>query len=223
MRSRTFLANMSHEIRTPMNAIMGMTYLAMRANPAPEQRKYLSKISGAADSLLTIINDILDISKLEAGKMELETVPFSLDCILFSLNDIVIHAARQKNLAIAFSTAPEVRPNLLGDPLRLQQILINLVNNAIKFTQAGNVALKVSVEDATDTATRLSFTVSDTGVGMTAEQVSKLFQPFNQADASHTRKFGGTGLGLVISKQLCDLMGGHSPLKVSLEKGPRSF
>jgi PAS domain S-box-containing protein len=215
----TFLANMSHEIRTPMNAIMGMTYLALRANPAPEQRKYLSKISGAADSLLTIINDILDISKLEAGKMELETVPFSLEQILFSLNDIVIHAARQKNLAIAFSTAPEVRPNLLGDPLRLQQILINLVNNAIKFTQAGNVALKVSVEDATDKATRLSFAVSDTGVGMTAEQVSKLFQPFNQADASHTRKFGGTGLGLAISKQLCDLMGGTLTVESELGKG----
>jgi two-component system sensor histidine kinase/response regulator len=214
-----FLANMSHEIRTPMNAIMGMTYLALRADPAPEQRKYLSKISSAADSLLTIINDILDISKLEAGKMELENVPFSLESILSNLNDIVVHAAKQKNLAIAFSTAPELRENLIGDPLRLQQILINLVNNAIKFTQAGKVFLDVSVEHATDSTMRLGFSISDTGVGMSAEQIAKLFQPFNQADASHTRKFGGTGLGLAISKQLCDLMGGTLTVESEPGKG----
>jgi two-component system sensor histidine kinase/response regulator len=214
-----FLANMSHEIRTPMNAIMGMTYLALRADPAPEQRKYLSKISSAADSLLTIINDILDISKMEAGKMELECVPFSLDLVLSKLNDIVIHAAKQKNLAIVLSTEPGLRRNLIGDPLRLQQILINLVNNAIKFTHAGKVDLKVAVEDVTDKTMRLSFSVSDTGVGMNAEQIAKLFQPFNQADASHTRKFGGTGLGLAISKQLCDLMGGAITVESEPGKG----
>jgi PAS domain S-box-containing protein len=214
-----FLANMSHEIRTPMNAIMGMTYLALRVDPPPEQRKYLSKISSAADSLLTIINDILDISKLEAGKMELENIPFSLEQVLSSLNDIVIHAAKKKDLAIEFSPAPEVLPSLMGDRLRLQQILINLVNNAVKFTQTGKVALKISVEDATDKKAHLSFTVSDTGVGMSAEQVSKLFQPFNQADASHTRRFGGTGLGLAICKQLCDLMGGTLSVESELGKG----
>jgi two-component system, sensor histidine kinase and response regulator len=160
---------MSHEIRTPMNAVMGMTYLALRADPAPEQRKYLTKISSAADSLLTIINDILDISKLEAGKMELERIAFSLESVLSNLNDIVIHAAKQKNLVIVFSGAPELPANLIGDPSRLQQILINLVNNAIKFTQAGKVFLKVSVDDATDNTMRLSFSVSDTGVGMSAE------------------------------------------------------
>jgi two-component system, sensor histidine kinase and response regulator len=214
-----FLANMSHEIRTPMNAIMGMTYLALRADPPPEQRNYLSKISSAADSLLTIINDILDISKLEAGKMELENVSFSLHSILSNLNDIVIHGAKQKNLAIVFSTPPQLQANLIGDPLRLQQILINLVNNAIKFTQAGKVFLKVSVEDVTDNTMRLSFSVSDTGVGMSAEQIAKLFQLFNQADASHTRKFGGTGLGLAISKQLCDLMGGAITVESEPGKG----
>jgi PAS domain S-box-containing protein len=214
-----FLANMSHEIRTPMNAIIGMTYLALRADPPPQQRNYLSKISLAADSLLTIINDILDISKLEAGKMELENVAFSLQSILSNLNDIVIHGAKQKNLAIVFSTPPELRANLIGDPLRLQQILINLVNNAIKFTQAGKVFLKVSVEDVTDHTMRLSFSVRDTGIGMSAEQVSRLFQPFNQADASHTRKFGGTGLGLAISKQLCDLMGGAITVESEPGKG----
>src|SRR5258708_2019479 len=173
-----FLANMSHEIRTPMNAIIGMTYLALRAEPAPEQRRYLSKISGAADSLLAIINDILDFSKMEAGKMELENVPFSLKEVLSNLNDIVIHAAKQKEIAVVVSTAPDVELYLLGDPLRLGQILINLVNNAIKFTQAGQVAVEVSAEEATENANRLRFSVSDTGIGMSAEQVSKLFQSF---------------------------------------------
>jgi two-component system sensor histidine kinase/response regulator len=214
-----FLANMSHEIRTPMNAIMGMTYLALRADPAPEQRRYLGKISSAADSLLTIINDILDISKLEAGKMELESVPFSLDLLLSDINDIVIHAAKQKNLDIAFSTEQEVPQYLIGDPLRLKQILINLVNNAIKFTQAGKVFLNVSAEEVTGNLTHLSFSVSDTGVGMTAEQISRLFQPFNQADVSHTRKFGGTGLGLAISKELCHLMKGALTVESAPDKG----
>jgi two-component system sensor histidine kinase/response regulator len=214
-----FLANMSHEIRTPMNAIVGMTYLALRANPPPQQRTYLSKISGAADSLLAIINDILDFSKMEADKMELENVPFSLKEVLSNLHDIVIHAAKQKNIAIVLSSTRDVRPDLMGDPLRLGQILINLLNNAIKFTQAGQVAVEVSAEEVTETTTRLRFSVSDTGIGMSAEQVSKLFQSFNQADASHTRKFGGTGLGLAISKQLCNLMGGTLTVESESGKG----
>ncbi len=214
-----FLANMSHEIRTPMNAIMGMTYLALRADPAPEQRRYLNKISAAADSLLTIINDILDISKLEAGKMQLESVPFSIEMLLSDINDIFIHAAKQKNLGIAFSTEPGVPKYLTGDPLRLKQILINLVNNAIKFTEAGQIFLKVSAADVTGNLTHLSFSVSDTGVGMTPEQISRLFQPFNQADVSHTRKFGGTGLGLAISHQLCQLMGGTLTVESEPDQG----
>jgi two-component system sensor histidine kinase/response regulator len=214
-----FLANMSHEIRTPMNAIIGMTYLALRAGPAPEQRSYLSKISGAADSLLVIINDILDFSKMEAGKMELENIPFSLGEVLSNLHDIVIHAAKQKNITIVFLAAQDVQPDLIGDPLRLGQILINLVNNAIKFTQAGQVAVEVSADEVAQHRTQLRFSVSDTGIGMSPEQVSKLFQSFNQADASHTRKFGGTGLGLAITKQLCDLMGGTLSVESKLGKG----
>jgi two-component system sensor histidine kinase/response regulator len=196
-----------------------MTYLALRAGPAPEQRRYLSKISGAADSLLTIINDILDFSKMEAGKMELEHIPFSLAGVLTNLHDIVIHAAEQKNIALEFSAAHDVQPELIGDPLRLGQVLINLVNNAIKFTQAGRVAVEVSAEVVTKNTTWLKFAVSDTGIGMSAEQVSKLFQSFNQADASHTRRFGGTGLGLAISKQLCDLMGGTLTVESEPGKG----
>jgi CheY-like chemotaxis protein len=146
-------------------------------------------------------------------------VPFSLELLLSDINDIVIHAAKQKNLAIAFSTAQEVPPYLVGDPLRLKQILINLVNNAIKFTQAGKVFLKVSAVDVTGNLAHLSFAISDTGVGMTAEQISRLFQPFNQADVSHTRKFGGTGLGLAISKQLCHLMGGTLTVESEPDKG----
>jgi signal transduction histidine kinase/CheY-like chemotaxis protein len=208
-----FLANMSHEIRTPMNAITGMTYLALRAGPAPEQLRYLNKISTAAESLLIIINDILDFSKMEAGKMELENVPFSLEMVLSNVHDIVIHAAEQKHIPVVFTTAPEVQPNLIGDPLRLGQILINLVNNAIKFTQAGAVTVEVTAEDVAENATQLRFSVSDTGIGMSAEEVLNLFQPFNQADTSHTRKFGGTGLGLAICRKICDLVGGTLTVK----------
>jgi two-component system sensor histidine kinase/response regulator len=214
-----FFANVSHEIRTPMNAILGMTYLALRAGPAPEQRRYLNKISRAADSLLAILNDILDFSKMEAGKMDLETIPFSLGEVLSNLHDTVIHPAKQKGIAVVFSTAQDVQPDLIGDPLRLGQILINLVNNAIKFTEAGQVAVAVSAEEVTENRTRLRFSISDTGIGMSADQVSKLFQSFNQADASHTRKFGGTGLGLAISKHLCNLMGGTLTVESEPGKG----
>jgi two-component system sensor histidine kinase/response regulator len=214
-----FLANMSHEIRTPMNAIMGMTHLALRAGPPPEQRRYLNKISAAADSLLTIINDVLDFSKMEAGKMELENVAFSLEKVLANLNDIVIHAAKQKNIALMFSIAHDVPTHLMGDPLRLGQILINLANNAIKFTQVGKVILAVAADNMAGKQARLRFSVSDTGIGMSQEQIAQLFHSFTQADASHTRKFGGTGLGLAISKQLCDLMGGTLTVASRLGEG----
>ena len=214
-----FLANMSHEIRTPMNAIIGMTQLALRADPVPKQFGYLSKISGAANSLLAIINDILDFSKMEAGQMELEKVPFPLGKVLSNLRDTVIHGAEQKSIAITFSTAPEVPPILIGDSLRLGQLLISLVNNAIKFTQAGVVAVEVAAEEATESTTQLRFSVSDTGIGMSADQVSKLFQPFNQADASHTRRFGGTGLGLAICRRICDSMGGMLTVESEPGKG----
>ena len=212
-----FLANMSHEIRTPMNAIIGMTHLARQADPTPKQQNYLTKIDNAAHSLLSIINDILDFSKIEAGKLELEQIQFSLDKVMSSLADIVCHKAEEKGLEIVFSVAQNLPHNLIGDPLRLGQILINLVNNAIKFTEHGEIVVKVAQHDV---AGRLMFTVSDTGIGMTPEQVANLFQSFSQADTSITRKYGGTGLGLSISRQLCELMGGE--IRVESEPGKGS-
>jgi len=215
-----FLANMSHEIRTPMNAIIGMTRLAMRKSPSSGQLCYLTKIDNAAQSLLSIINDILDYSKMEAGKMELEQITFSLDEILNNLDDIVREKAEQKGIRIVFSMANETPQYLIGDPLRLGQILINLVNNAIKFTEKGEVVVEVKAEEGAGDSRQLRFSVSDSGIGMTPEQVSNLFQSFNQADTSITRKYGGTGLGLAITKQLCELMEGT--LEVESEPGKGS-
>jgi PAS domain S-box-containing protein len=215
-----FLANMSHEIRTPMNAIIGMTRLALRKNPSPAQHNYLTKIDSAAQSLLSIINDILDYSKIEAGKMELEQIPFSLDEVLNNLDDIVREKAEHKGIEIVFSMANEIPRSLRGDPLRLGQILINLVNNAIKFTEQGQVIVEVKVEEGSGDTRKLKFLVSDTGIGMSSEQVSNLFRSFNQADTSITRKYGGTGLGLAITKQLCELMKGT--LEVESQPGEGS-
>ncbi len=214
-----FLANMSHEVRTPMNAIMGMTHLALRANPVPEQYRYLTKIASAAESLLSIINDILDFSKIEAGKMELEDIHFTLQEVLDSLEDIVHYKARQKNIAVIFTVAPETPRFLKGDPLRLGQILINLVNNAIKFTEEGEVVVSVSATEVNGGTGKLTFSVRDTGIGMTAEQVANLFQSFTQADTSFTRKYGGTGLGLAISKKLCEMFGGTLLVESQMGRG----
>ena len=215
-----FLANMSHEIRTPMNAIMGMTRLALRKSPDAGQLNYLTKIDSAAQSLLNIINDILDYSKIEAGKMELEQIAFSLDEVLNNLDSILREKAEHKGIEITFSMAKDTPRYLKGDPLRLGQILINLVNNAIKFTEKGQVVVEVKVEQGAGDSRQLSFSVSDSGIGMTPEQVSNLFQSFNQADTSTTRKYGGTGLGLAITKQLCELM--HGTLSVESETGKGS-
>ena len=208
-----FLANMSHEVRTPVNAIIGMAHLALRANPTTQQRGYLTKIDTAANNLLSIMNDILDFSKIEAGKLTLESIAFSLEEVMVNLRDIVGHKADQKGIPISFAVAPEVPRYLAGDPLRLGQILINLVNNAIKFTRHGKISVKVSLTDDEQSpntdAARLKFSVSDTGIGMTPPQIAHLFQSFNQADTSFTRQYGGTGLGLAISKQLAELMGGR--------------
>jgi PAS domain S-box-containing protein len=214
-----FLANMSHEIRTPMNAIIGMTRLALRKNPNSGLHSYLAKIDNAAQSLLSIVNDILDYSKIEAGKMELEQITFSLDEVLNNLNDIVREKAEQKGIGIVFSMDNETPHYLKGDPLRLGQILINLVNNAIKFTEKGEVIVEVKVEEGSGDSRQLRFSVSDSGIGMTSEQVSNLFQSFNQADTSITRKYGGTGLGLAISKQLCELMQGSLSVESQPGKG----
>jgi two-component system, sensor histidine kinase and response regulator len=202
-----FLANMSHEVRTPVNAIMGMAHLALRANPEPRQREYLVKIDTAAQRLLSTINDILDFSKMEAGKLKLERIEFALSEVMQNLRDIVEQKAREKHLALEFSIAPDIPPGLTGDPLRLGQVLINLVNNAVKFTERGEVRVTVERESSAEPL-RLRFSVSDTGIGMTALQMENLFQAFHQADTSFTRQYGGTGLGLAISKQLVELMGG---------------
>ncbi len=205
-----FLANMSHEIRTPMNAILGLSHLALRAGPPPRQRGYLTRIRASATALLGIINDILDVSKIEAGMLTLERVPFDLSAVLDMVAGTAALSAEEKGLALRLEVAPDVPTALLGDPLRLGQVLLNLVNNAVKFTESGSVVLGVSAapRGAEDGETELRFAVRDTGIGMTAEQVARLFQPFAQADSSTTRRYGGTGLGLAISRRLAVMMGG---------------
>ncbi|MCY2992917.1 MAG: response regulator [Planctomycetota bacterium] len=214
-----FLANMSHEIRTPMNAIIGMAHLALRTELTTKQQAYLTKIGSAANSLLGIINDLLDFSKIEVGKMELEHAAFSLDEVLDSLSDMVGQKAEQKGLEMVFSVAPETPRALLGDALRLGQILINLVTNAVKFTEHGEILIAVAPEELTGATARLRFSVRDTGIGMTPQQISGLFQSFSQADTSISRKYGCTGLGLAISKQLTELMGGRIRVESELGRG----
>jgi len=218
-----FLANMSHEVRTPVNVIMGMTHLGLRAQPSEQQRGYLTKIDSAARSLLSIINDILDFSKVEAGKLILEQITFSLEDVFANVRDMVCHKAEQKGLPVDFSVAEGVPPRLLGDPLRLAQILINLVGNAIKFTERGSIGVTVKLADPrpADNAgpATLCFSVRDTGIGMSDAQIANLFQSFNQADTSVTRRFGGTGLGLAICQRLTRLMGGSISAESVAGKG----
>jgi|GEM_PF-230949 len=215
-----FLARMSHEIRTPMNAIIGLSHLLERTKLDDVQQNYQSKMQHSAEDLLGIINDILDFSRIEAGKLKIDTVPFSLDNVLAALSTVVALKAQSRGLELLFEVTPGVPDSLIGDPLRIRQILVNLVDNAIKFTQEGEIRVKIAFEE-TEGRSRLGFVVSDTGIGMTSEECQKLFVSFSQADGSITRKYGGTGLGLTISKQLTELMGGQISVSSSLGHGSR--
>jgi two-component system sensor histidine kinase/response regulator len=204
-----FLANMSHEIRTPMNAIIGLAHLALKTEPTPRQRDYILKMKSSGEHLMGIINDILDFSKVEAGKLDIEKADFEMGTLLDNVAGLLTEECCAKGLELVFDIDPDMPQYLIGDSLRLGQILINFANNAVKFTERGGVVVSARVQERAGQEVLLHFAVQDTGIGLTEEQMGRLFQSFQQADSSTTRKFGGTGLGLAISRKLAVLMGGE--------------
>ncbi|MDE2442451.1 MAG: PAS domain-containing protein, partial [Betaproteobacteria bacterium] len=211
-----FLANMSHEVRTPMNGIIGMTELALDTDLDAEQRHYLKTVKSSAEALLTIVNDILDFSKIEAGKMEFESLAFPIQDIVLEAVRVLAVSAHKKGLELIADVQPDVPSRIVGDPTRLRQVIINLVGNAIKFTERGEVAIRVELDQCTERSVFLRFSIRDTGMGVPADKQQAIFDAFSQADVSTTRRFGGTGLGLAICARLVQLMDG----KIWLDSTP---